>query len=841
MNITPMNHSRCRYRAICLTASLLMIAGLALPSAQAQLWLEQGPAPMINGQVEGMSSQSNPVNGAIERIAVSPTDANTMLIGAVNGGIWRTTNATAANPSWTPVSDFLPSLSMGSLSFDAANSSTLYAGVGRYSALAMTGGARAGLFKSTDGGATWGAVAGNSTLASYGLNINATVANGQTILLTADNVDSGGYNTRGLWRSTNGGASFSHVTAGLPSMYGAAVVADPTNANRYYLAGYNPSTAANNGVWRSNDGGASWTKINNAAINAVANTSTGNVKLSVNNNGTLFVGIVDNGELAGVFRTTDQGATFTDYSIPYTVDGPTGNTVTNGIHPGGQGGIHFSLVADPANDNVVYVGGDRQPLGSEVNGVSAVGASNYSGRLFRSSSPGSWTAITNNQTSNGSSPHADSRCLTFDRNGNLIESDDGGLYRRTSPGNSSGAWSSLGGSGVPGGLRTAEIHSVAYDNHGGVIIAGTQDTGSVMQSTHNGTTWNTLMQGDGGVVAVYDRPGGNSYRYYNYVNLYYFSYRAYNASGSPVGGTVSPALTVNGSGGQTIQQFEPTAFPSDEGSKATVYGPDAEPGVPFYAKYVANKVDAGRLVFGTNALYETADHGATLNCLGGVTGSGPAVKFSSAVNALAYGGFKGTTGYADVLYSGAGTQLRIRPAGGGFNVLPTVNSAYNAAAGSSGFAITDVVEDYTDWDMAFVADSSERVFRTSNAGSSWAQMPGGLASLIGNDLETLEYVEHGSSRAVFAGGLNGVFISLDPGNGVFGAWSEFGAGSLPNAKVRDLDYDPYADVLVVGLQGRGAWSISNASLYVVPEPSTFAMLCGSIVAISLWFVRRRPK
>ena len=75
-------------------------------SVVAQTWLEQGPAISRSGQVEGMSAQSNPVYGAVNVLAVHPTNPNILLIGSVNGGVWRTTNATAANPSWTPTTDW---------------------------------------------------------------------------------------------------------------------------------------------------------------------------------------------------------------------------------------------------------------------------------------------------------------------------------------------------------------------------------------------------------------------------------------------------------------------------------------------------------------------------------------------------------------------------------------------------------------------------------------------------------------------------------------------------------------------------------------------------------------
>src|SRR5207244_562054 len=97
---------------------------------------------------------------------------------------------------------------------------------------------------------------------------------------------------------------------------------------------------------------------------------------------------------------------------------------------GGQGGTHFSIVADATNPNLVYVGGDRQPLNNGANAgtfPNAIGANNFSGRLFRGDasqpSGSQWTPITNNFAA-GTSPHADSRSMAFDAAGNLIETDD---------------------------------------------------------------------------------------------------------------------------------------------------------------------------------------------------------------------------------------------------------------------------------------------------------------------------------------------------------------------------------------------------------------------------------
>ncbi|HET7437063.1 MAG TPA: hypothetical protein VFN10_20300, partial [Thermoanaerobaculia bacterium] len=114
-----------------LTAVLL--CGLAIPIvARAQIWVEQGPGPKTNGQVEGITDRK--IVGAIHTVATHPTDANTIYIGAVNGGIWKTTNANAADPSWTPQLGLDQPLSIGAIAFDPtdATNMTLVAGSGRF-------------------------------------------------------------------------------------------------------------------------------------------------------------------------------------------------------------------------------------------------------------------------------------------------------------------------------------------------------------------------------------------------------------------------------------------------------------------------------------------------------------------------------------------------------------------------------------------------------------------------------------------------------------------------------------------------------------------------------------
>src|SRR5262249_4294290 len=84
-------------------------------------WVEQGPGIITNGLVE-LPAQGNAATGAVEAIAVDPTNANIAYAGSVNGGVWRTDNFAAANPLWRPLTDQqLPFLDINSVVISPVN------------------------------------------------------------------------------------------------------------------------------------------------------------------------------------------------------------------------------------------------------------------------------------------------------------------------------------------------------------------------------------------------------------------------------------------------------------------------------------------------------------------------------------------------------------------------------------------------------------------------------------------------------------------------------------------------------------------------------------------------
>ena len=237
-------------------------------------WTQQGPAPITGGQVAGLPSL--PVTGGIEMVATHPTNPNIVYVGTVGGGVWRTSNALAGTDGldsdgdgrideldevkWTALTEEFPSSSISALAVDPSDPSgnTLIAGTGRVSSSILDElNVRAGLFRTTDGGATWTVVRdpdvlGKTVFAILPLgtgNVVLVGTEGERIGREPNNVDGG------LLRSTDGGLTFTKISGngldtrnndnagavdddpeatGLPSGSVTDLELDPANKQRIY-------------------------------------------------------------------------------------------------------------------------------------------------------------------------------------------------------------------------------------------------------------------------------------------------------------------------------------------------------------------------------------------------------------------------------------------------------------------------------------------------------------------------------------------------------------------------------------------------------------------------------
>lgn len=772
--------------AIGLCVLFAVTVALALPSgahgqpppiSATATWTPQGPAPAVDGQAENVVP-NNEVVGAIHTVLAHPTDPKILYIGGVNAGVWRTKNAQSSNPNWKPLTDTQATSAIGALEFDPtdATASTLWAGVGKFSSLGRLGGNRVGLYKSTNAGDSWTNLTGSGIL--LGKNISGVAPRGNTIVISVDTADAFTFGNIGIWRSTDGGNTFTQIgvgngsATGLPGGVTFDLAGDAANPARLFTSVlFANSLGGLNGFYRSTNTGATWTKVSNVAIDALLiSGTTNNVEFVVRGNN-VYAAVVNSGRLAGLFRSGDGGTTWTAMDRPRT--GP--NNV--GIHPGAQGSIHLSMAADPVSDTVLYIGGDRQPFRAEE-GLgppqfpNSIGARNFSGRLFRcdaSLAPGSQcTPLTHVGTASNSSPHADSREMTFDAAGNLLETDDGGVYRRTSPGSAAGDWFSLNGN-----LQVSEQHDISYDTLANTIFAGTQDDNDPHQDSPD---WFILLSGDGGDTAVDTQTLANqSIRYDSAQGLQAFVRTYWNAANN-LQAFVFPSLTVIGGGPAFAGQF--------------------------VTPVEVNAITPTRLVIGgANGVYESLDQGDTIRAIApGIVING------SGVDAVSYGGL----GNPDLLVVGAAAppstpaadRLFIRTA-----AHPAPLTEVLSYPRTPGRTIRDIVIDPDNAGAIYLTNTTQ-VFQTLNGGTTWTDISGNIQSFAPIALRAIAYVPRsdagGTNDALVVSTFNGIFVAYESTG--FSVWSPLGTG-MPNVPILDLQNDPKHGLVVAGTLGRGAWKL----------------------------------
>src|SRR5262245_20981025 len=426
---------------------------LAIDLAGVPDWIERGPSPMIDGQAEEIDSTGpgeNPVSGAVHTLALHPADPAIAYLGGANGGVWRSTDFTSANPTYQPLTDQFRTLSMGALEFDPTDptNNTLVAGIGRYSAHFGAGGDLTGLLKTTDGGDTWAQLGNTSVDGLQGVNVSGVGPRGDTILVSSNSSGVGG-----VYRSIDGGETFDLLsgTNGLPTGRVLDLVGDPSDNDLFYV------TIAGVGIYRTPDLGDNWFNASADASLTTAFTTgvNNNAEMAVSpQTGRIFAGVLQAGQVVYIGFSDNQGDDWTQMDLPVIllgneditnatnaapivittatanafrngdlvrISGVQGNTAANGEwfvtvtnnttfslntsngtlsgayvasasdfanelgrlnptnNPGGQGGIHFSILVDPNDDDIVYVGGDRQ----DSPFPNPLGATDFTGNLFR--------------------------------------------------------------------------------------------------------------------------------------------------------------------------------------------------------------------------------------------------------------------------------------------------------------------------------------------------------------------------------------------------------------------------------------------------------------------------
>jgi hypothetical protein len=288
--------------------------------------------------------------GRVRTFLVHPTNPDVVYVLTSSGGLWKTTNFSDPRPGWRAVTDSILSTSGGSAAF-GKNPDTIYLGTGDPFDPGVGGYAR----RSLDGGQTWSNAIklGASTIVP---DVKADTSGASDVVLVATNA--------GLFRSTDGGATYgaSPVLSGL--------VWSLARTSAGWLASRTVSSVGT--MFYSTNQGATWTPIpNGGAVYSGAGRTTLAVGAPGDSVVYAFAATAGNGKQKDLFRSTDGGLNWTAIGLGQyvTVGGVTTWQGKTPVNPNpdqpnmdimaGQAFYNHMVLVDPADAsrNTVYIGG----------------------------------------------------------------------------------------------------------------------------------------------------------------------------------------------------------------------------------------------------------------------------------------------------------------------------------------------------------------------------------------------------------------------------------------------------------------------------------------------------
>jgi len=398
------------------------------------------------------------IGGRITDIEMPEGQSDVIYVGGASGGILKSEDA---GGSWEQKFVGVPTISIGDFDIDPKDPEILYVGTGEAnsSSFSFLG---SGIYKSTDGGDSW-QYSGLEEAAYFG-RIIVDHTNSQRVFAAACGTLFSKNNTRGIYRSTNGGEDWEQVLFVSDSTAAIDLVQHPGNPNILYAAfwerdrglTYRKSFGPSSGIWKTTDGGDNWVELTNGLPGAIDKGRIG-LTISESNPEVLYAMYDMPDQAMYVYKTTDGGVSWAR------VD----NNYLNGM--GSSFAWYFGQIrVDPADENRVYALGQI---------------------MFTTSNSGdSWSQIATNV-------HVDHHAMFFDREtGRVYLGNDGGLYWSANNGSS---WNKINN------LPLTQFYGFDLSNtNPDFMLGGTQDNNSIRTIGGNTMNWYSVWGGDGMKCAI---------------------------------------------------------------------------------------------------------------------------------------------------------------------------------------------------------------------------------------------------------------------------------------------------------------------------------------------------
>ena len=399
-------------------------------------WRELGP---FRG---GRSSTATGVRG----------NPNLYYFGTVGGGVWRTQDA---GQTWDNISDKYFGGSIGAVAVAESDPNVIYVGEGEQT-LRNNVASGAGLWKTTDAGATWKSIGLQDS--RHIARIRVHPKNADVLYVAALGNLWKPNEMRGVFRSMDGGQSWKKILYINDKAGAADLILDPNNPRIIYASTWNmtrngyrmDSGGPDSKLWKSTDGGDTWENLSDkpgmpSGINGIIG-----VTVSPQNSNRIWA-IIENKE-GGVYRSEDGGKTWARINQDRALLQ--------------RAWYYCRIYADSQNEDIVYV----------LN--VSYGISKDGGRTF---------TLKN-------APHGDHHDLWIDPDNNrrMIMADDGGAQVSNDGGNN---WTTYHNQ------PTAQFYRVSTDNHFPYRIYGAQQDNTSVRIPHR-SNGNAITEKDWTALAI---------------------------------------------------------------------------------------------------------------------------------------------------------------------------------------------------------------------------------------------------------------------------------------------------------------------------------------------------
>ncbi len=298
-------------------------------------WVERGPRN-CGGRTRAMW------------VDLADPTRKTIWAGGVAGGVWKTTDITAIEPNWTPINDFFQNLAITSITQATANTQIMYfaTGEGNGNLDAVRG---LGVWKSTNNGATWTQLSATNNSNFHYCQKIITTQTGDTVFVAT---------RTGLFRSINGGNTFTNILNSAIASAGGNIAQDIEIMRNGTMYVSMSGTGSGSGtVHKSFNYGNTFT----TPLTMPTHTPRREIEIGVStlDTNTVYLLCENASRITGILKSTNAGLSFdTTAAHPISPDPGipgTGNPWKDFSR--NQAWYDLSIVVDPNNSNIVFVGG----------------------------------------------------------------------------------------------------------------------------------------------------------------------------------------------------------------------------------------------------------------------------------------------------------------------------------------------------------------------------------------------------------------------------------------------------------------------------------------------------